>query len=79
MRARPASAACSLTSETTTSSPLRALTSAMPAPMSPEPTTPTRSIPVTTPILPSDFVVGSRSTDAAMMPKRAVTYGYKVL
>src|SRR5215207_713277 len=43
-RARPASAASSETSRTITSSPALAHTSAMPEPISPQPTTPTRSI-----------------------------------
>ena len=43
IRARPASTASGSTSRTTTSSPARAHTSAMPDPISPQPTTPTRS------------------------------------
>ena len=44
MRARPRSHASASTSSTSTSSPARAHTSAMPEPISPAPTTPTRSI-----------------------------------
>src|SRR2546421_2064841 len=45
MRRRPADNASSVTSVTMTSSPARAHTSAMPEPISPHPTTPTRSMP----------------------------------
>ena len=47
MRDRPASAAFSLSSMTTTSQPALAATSAIPDPMSPHPTIPTRSRPGT--------------------------------
>ena len=43
-RARPASAASAEASRTSTSSPARAHTSAMPEPINPQPMTPTRSI-----------------------------------
>ena len=46
MRPRPRATTSSSTSRTTTSSPARAHTSAMPEPMSPQPTTPTRSMPM---------------------------------
>ena len=45
-RARPASTSAGVASTTTTSRPLRAHTSAMPEPISPQPSTPTRSISV---------------------------------
>ena len=44
MRERPAETAASLMSQTVTSVPALAATSAIPAPMSPAPTTPTRSM-----------------------------------
>ena len=44
MRERPAATAASLMSQTVTSVPALAATSAIPAPMSPAPTTPTRSM-----------------------------------
>ena len=45
MRLRPADTAASLMSQTVTAHPALAETSAIPAPMSPAPTTPTRSMP----------------------------------
>ena len=45
MRSRPAAAVLASVSHTITSAPPRAQTSAIPEPMSPAPTTPTRSIP----------------------------------